>query len=342
MSLLRRLAARSALALVASSFGCAGEGIDQGDDDAEVAETTQPISGGYGDIEDTAVVGMAVTDGAGGLLRTCSGTLIAPNLMLTAQHCIASTAKFVVCDEASFGPPVDADRVMITTSTEMWSEDTVWRTARQVLAPPGDPDVCGRDLALVVLSEPVPAEEATPLEPRLDEEVASYETYSAIGYGASGHELADSGFRRRRDGLMVTCVGTSCASQGYVDGREWRGDHGICNGDSGGPAIDPEGRVMGVTSRGPMGCDDPIYGGLTSWREWIRLVGAEAASQGGYPQPGWLAAQPLEPPPQSQQMTGSCTVSAGGPSNATCLLSVAALASLLGMCRRRLRAPQKP
>ncbi len=120
-------------------------------------------------------------------------------------------------------------------------------------------------MALIVLAAPLDARLVAPIPPRLEASPRAEEDYSAVGYGATEGDGDDAGLRRRRDALRVLCVGGGCSS-GQVDEAEWRGDHGVCNGDSGGPAIDRRGFVIGVTSRGPSGCEQPIYGGLVGAR----------------------------------------------------------------------------
>ena len=56
-----------------------------------IDQSMNPISGGYSDSEDTAVVGIVSL--ANNSLGICSGTLIAPNVVLTAQHCVAPTSS---------------------------------------------------------------------------------------------------------------------------------------------------------------------------------------------------------------------------------------------------------
>ncbi len=60
----------------------------------------------------------------------------------------------------------------------------------------------------------------------------------------------------RLDGKIVTCLGGLCtgAIGDSIKESEWLGQDGTCPGDSGGPAIDGMGRVMGVLSRGAQPC----------------------------------------------------------------------------------------
>jgi MYXO-CTERM domain-containing protein len=122
--------------------------------------------------------------------------------------------------------------------------------------------------------------------------MAAKETYTAVGFGVTGDGLTDSGTRRRLAGLVVDCVGASCSSvaHGQIDvTREWVGDRGTCEGDSGGPALDDENRVAGVTSRGGLGCTTPIYSDVYAWSAWIKQTAVEAAELGNYGVPSWAA-----------------------------------------------------
>jgi hypothetical protein len=260
----------------------------------------EPIQGGYTDDTDRGVVGVALATDSGDIYRTCSGSLIAPNLVLTAQHCVASTSQFVRCDDSAFGDPVTIDHLVVTTDPTLWGDDTLWRRASELAVPPGAPSVCGRDLALIVLKDSV---SIPPMSPRLDGHIEPEENYSTMGYGGTSDDGDDGGLRRRRDGLSIQCVGQGCDSDRLV-GDEWRGDHGICRGDSGGPAVDAQGLIIGVTSRGPLGCDNPIYSGLGLLGPWITDVGAHAAKVGAYSAPSWSGGGNV---PREQEL--SCTFS---------------------------------
>jgi hypothetical protein len=238
--------------------------------------------------------------------------LLAPDLVLTAQHCVADSPERIACDSAAFGPTVDAIRVLATASRDMWSSEATWTRARAVRTPPGGHAVCGRDLALLVLEWPVPASAAEPVAPRLERAAEEGELYSAVGFGNTNGDAEDAGVRRRRDGLRVECVGYRCGASDLVAASEWRGDAGACSGDSGGPALDAGGRVLGITSRGPVGCNDPIYGGLTAHRAWLAESAVAAAAAAGYPAPPWAlaagAGAAVEQPGEFNARWASCAL----------------------------------
>ena len=302
------------MSVLVSTAACSAEVGAPGE---RVAEAASAIGGGYVDEADRAVVGIAVEGEGDEPGRSCSGTLLAEGLVLTAQHCVAATAAFDGCAGSEFGAPVGASRVRVTLDARMWDPDTEWLAARNVVLPPGPSVVCGRDLALIVLEHPVESGEAAPIAPRTDRSPTAGQVYSAIGFGASEPGAADAGIRRRRDTQAVQCVGAACGSAETIEDREWRGDDGTCNGDSGGPALDSEGLVIGVTSRGPAGCAGAVYGELSVWSPWISAVAVAAADVQGIAPPTWADPtgydEPVElpePPPASD--SSSCSFSTRG------------------------------
>src|SRR5207302_702613 len=90
----------ASILLVASFIACTGASGDR-DELIIRASTRQSIQGGTLDGSGhPAVVAIMINVGNG--LAICSGSLIAPNLVLTAHHCVANVVNGS-CSSGSFG-----------------------------------------------------------------------------------------------------------------------------------------------------------------------------------------------------------------------------------------------
>src|SRR5436190_11555403 len=222
----------------------------------------------YNGIETTAypavvAVGILNRDGSGAL---CSGTLIAPTVVLTAGHCL------------SFDPIAAVIAIFPDGVTEIDIDAASWE-----VHPDFDIDrVAVADVAAVVLDRPVT--DVAPL-PLVALAPSPKSRGAIVGFGDAG----DTGVGIKRAGRvrLTRCprsVRTVGIQRGQLDGslcwRPRRKGQDTCHGDSGGPLL-VDGLVAGVTSGGFPDCP-----GRLSWdtsiaavRDWIDGVVASAAAR---------------------------------------------------------------
>jgi MYXO-CTERM domain-containing protein len=305
------------LALLAALPACADP-----DDPEMVGASDEAIMGGAPDPGDPNVVDVVWLTG-GNSFSECTGSLLAPNMVLTAHHCVSNLNNAVNgaidCTQTSFTAPDSAGNFLVSTLQFLTMNPSDYHHVSEVVVPPGSTNTsfCGVDQAILILADSVQPQEAMPLVPRVDSDVKANDVYTAIGFGGTVQNGTGSGQRRRLGGLKVNCVGEQCV-QIYGDQisakHELVGDHGTCEGDSGGPALDAANRVVGVTSRGGQGCTSPIYGDVFSWAAWIKQTALHAAKVGGYTAPPWATGWPTDPA-FSQPVGAACTAASSCPSN---------------------------
>jgi hypothetical protein len=282
------------LVVAAGALGC---GEEPGADDG-FALRRSPVEGGAETAPDAydAVVGIVSIRSQGGTGATCTGTLIAPNLVLTARHCVEEVSGSSC--SASFGDAIPLQSLATVAHHDLFepAQEQVHRAAEIAVAPGGD-GLCGNDVALIRLTTNVPTSIAAPMIPRIDREARRDEPYVAVGFGATDGGTTGIGLQRELTGRRVLCVGGGC-SDGRVAGSEFRAGDGLCKGDSGGPTIDDQGRAFGVLSRS-LGatCHDVVFGDVASRGTWIRDQARRAAMLGGYRAARWVTDGDSTPPP---------------------------------------------
>lgn len=242
----RTRAALLALSLVA----CGDESTPLAEPVASGDVDSQPIVHGRASkATQDAVVMLAVGDEG-----VCTGTLVAPNLVLTARHCVAETEAEIAC--APDGRPLAGGRIgadypprSIVVRTGPRRSKLVTRARGARLFHDGADNLCDHDLALVLLDQPIDDVPVAAL--RLDETTQVGERITAVGWGLTARGREPSARLERRD-VPVLDVGPSSTTPPH----QLRVGESICSGDSGGPAISAAGAVIGVVSYGGNGSYD--------------------------------------------------------------------------------------
>jgi hypothetical protein len=301
-----RLRASSSMLLASLAAGCAAP-VPMEQPSERTGQTRAAIQGG--EVAPAASLDFAVAVVGGGL---CSGTLIAPNLAVTARHCVERDPESTPpCAGGALVPPSSL-RVVIGSRAAEGAPNFV--VSKIIPAP--ETRGCVPDLALVQLAKPVPANVAKPARPAVDAEFRARPSYvgsvTAIGFGVD--DVGEAGVRRIRRDIPVLCVrGDSkfdCGAEvnDFLQPFEIVAGPGACQGDSGGGLYEPKGLendpvVLSVVSRGPIDdngkCQEGLYVRVDPFHELLVATAKAAAAEGGYPVPAWADEKgaPAPPPP---------------------------------------------
>jgi len=220
MKLSFRIAPLALALTVASVVGCASPVETAATDDSTVGTSESALVNAPIDTRHTFNVGLCMgTLNADGTCSgyQCSATLVAPNVVLTAQHCIYGleyAEKW--CDSTFTEERLSTDPIRVTTSDSTKSPNAKWYEVADVYVPAKN--LCHDDIALVTLTKRVPLREAIPVPMALGRDIdrAPPASVAIVGRGAIDSTLDletfdytddDGGLKRRiLQNIPVVCA----------------------------------------------------------------------------------------------------------------------------------------
>ena len=182
----------------------------------------------------------------------CSGTLIDPNVFLTAAHCLLDEPSDLYVSFDSFvGAPDVGPDVTLYHGQAVGHPEFVDETA------PGDT----HDIAVVVLDKAVKGvktatlPKSNTLSKLVRTGIAARTGWGVVGYGREGHTEEDGFFGGGSRRFAFSAFGSLQSFKLLLDQKAPKG--GTCRGDSGGPVFLGKTRiVVGIVSDGDAYCQE--------------------------------------------------------------------------------------
>jgi MYXO-CTERM domain-containing protein len=234
---------------------------------------------------------------------SCTATLIAPDLLITAHHCVAAEnddANAPAC--SPLGDQVDPStlEVKLNTVSQQASDDATFNSktvarGKQIWVPTTN-NICSFDVALVKLDTQLTK---LPIANIRFSALKTSESVTAVGFGTNGHNVETLQRMQRNTtvlGIGPTTVQFESQGDGTIPLSLPKGDvmtgESHCFGDSGGPLFDKDGNIVAIISRGPDDAPDDnkhgpescldmaeTYAGVASNEDFIRTAAKSAGHE---------------------------------------------------------------
>lgn len=200
----------------------------------------------------------------------CTGTLISPTVVLTAAHCIDPDVLGLANQQAVTNSTIIA---FDTLDVNNLNGNNIIEAADTIPHPNFNVQALGdNDIGVVLLAEPATGRPVSPIEQNAARNLIGAPV-TQVGYGVRTPGDQSSAGRLFFLGNQTVDNCDNLIGPGFnglllcFDQNETGQIRGSCSGDSGGPALDSNGVIVGVTSFGDQNCAQ--FAGYTK-------VGAEA------------------------------------------------------------------
>jgi hypothetical protein len=318
-----RVEALLLLATVGLAIGACAAPIEGHEEQDHVGRAIQPIVHGIASGTDQdAVVALARFEN-GARVGLCTATLVAPNLALTARHCVSASDASAAC--GADGAPVvgamlhgdrPASSLAVYATTNGAAPNTTVEAGAsahgKALVVDEATTICNHDLAFVILDKAL----GSPIAPVRIGAPAMTDVLTAVGFGITEVGSLPT-LRMQRGGIALVGAGPMAfpddARYG-IGNAEFLVGESACSGDSGSPALAASGAVIGVASRAGNGLPrDPNNAastclGTTAHAVYAQLGANPALALRAFKEAGatpWLEG---EPDPRAVKPAGSPSV----------------------------------
>jgi len=222
-------------------MGCLGAPEEESVDATESAIINGAVETGYPEVVFLELGGQG----------SCTGTLISPRVVLTAKHCILDYRQNAAGVRVGVGATFDPTGPQRNPPRPMIPVEQRYSEVVQIRTTPGD-DIEGKDVAVLLLKAKGTLKERGWVTTTPD---LTNATITAVGFGQRvvGPSGSNDATGRPPFGHKFLRGNVSVIDSNNVE-LAIAGPT-TCYGDSGGPAILADGRVVGVVSRGVENCN---------------------------------------------------------------------------------------